>query len=364
MKAFFVNLSMLGPSPTGLGVYSEHCAGCLERYFHCNIITSSYNPATDVTIIKSPKSIAIGNGGLASLKRILYSFTQFSRNTGFFYTPTHHGIFGQRNQIITIHDLIPIHHPGQHKLQHVYFKWMLPFFLRRCRAIFTVSESVKAEISEYYKLEKDKIFVIPCGVDSKVFCPCMEDDYPLESYLLAVGTQVPHKNVEELILNWNLWKGKFKLKIISSKSKYSLLLRSLVEELKLTEQVEFLGYVSRPDLVKLYQRCTALVFPSLCEGFGLPPLEVMGCGRPAIVSDIPVHKEILGDAAIYITPGNQKSWQKAFNLLTDKAQCATKITKGIELVKHYSWGRSCEMLIKALLTVEPKLEQYRRHLYD
>lgn len=363
-KVFFINLSMLGPSPTGLGVYSKHCAECLERHFHCNIVASSYRTTTDITVIRSPENIAIGKGRLASLRRIFYSFVQFSRNKDFFYTPTHHGIFGHRNQIITIHDLIPVHHPGQHKLQHIYFKWLLPFLLRRCRAVFTVSESVKAEISQYYGLQKDKIFVIPCGIDTNVFYPHMENHHQLENYLLAVGATHPHKNVEEVLTNWPLWKGKYKLKIVSSKSRYRLALQSIVEKLKLSEHVEFLGYVQTYDLVKLYQCCTALVFPSRCEGFGLPPLEAMACGRLAIVSDIPVHKELLGDAAIYITPGNEKSWQRAFDLLANKSQCSTKINKGMELVKQYSWGRSCEMLIKALLTVEPKLEQYRKDLHD
>lgn len=355
MKRFVINLSMLGPSATGLGVYAEHCARSLEKHLNCTIISSHYTPSPGTVKISSPTEIAIGSGQLAAFRRTVYTLWGFPREEDFIYTPTHHGIFNYENQIITILDLIPLHNPSQHRFQYYYFKYLLPLIAKRARAIFTISEAVKSEISVYYSVNKEKIFVVPCGIDLNKFAPTSEIVRKSEGYLLVVGASYPHKNIEELLENWHSWKGRYKLKIASSRGKHKLFLESLVRKFELVNDVEFLGYISDEELVKLYQNCSALVFPSLCEGFGMPPLEVMACGRPAIVSDIPVHKEIMRDAAIYVTPGNSESWRNAFNILNDEKQITAKVNAGLELVKQYTWERSGDKLLEALLTVEPDL---------
>lgn len=354
-----LNLSMIGPSPTGIEIYARHCARYLESHLKCTVISSHYEPASDVSSIRSPESIAIGGGRFASLRRILYNIWKFPKINDLIYTPTHHGVLSSNNQIITIHDLISLRYPYQHKLQYLYFKYLIPKLIKRSKGIFTVSETSKSEISEYYHIDKTSIYVVPSGVDLERFCP-LKEVMGKEKYLLVVGASYPHKNIDELIANWPFWKGRYKLKIASSKGKYRLFLQSLVEKYGLVGDVEFLGYVSNGQLVNLYQNCAALVFPSLWEGFGMPPLEAMACGRPVIVSDIPVHREILSDVPIYITPGNKESWHNAFEILNDEQKIAAKIMKGLEFVKQYSWERSGEKLLEALFSVESKLGRLKR----
>jgi glycosyltransferase involved in cell wall biosynthesis len=358
---FYINLSMLGTNPTGLGIYSEHCAEYLERFFASTLLTSHYHPRTDAKVSLSPRQIAIGAGRFAAIWRAVYSIWGAPKRADFIYSPTHHGFRGIENQVITILDLIAIHHPKQHKMQYLYFRYFLPSIVKKCRAIFTISETAKADICDFYSIKPEKVFIVPCGVDYKTFFPGLQDDEQLqEPYLLVVGASYPHKNIHEILLNWPLWKGKYKLKIASSRGKYKLYLQDLIEKCELENHVEFLGYVSTEELADLYRGCSALLFPSLWEGFGLPPIEVLASGRPAIVSDIPVHKEILGDAAIYVTPGNFESWRNAFGVLNDQQQINQQISRGLSLVQQYSWERVGQELVKSLLAVEPRLEKLKK----
>jgi glycosyltransferase involved in cell wall biosynthesis len=352
---FVVNLSMLGQKNTGLGVYASHCAAILEEKFFCSIIASAYKSQYGTNVIHSPADIGFGTSSYASIKRIFYSAFMFPNNIDFVYTPTHHGVFGHNNQVITIHDLISVHHPKQHKFQYYYFRYVLPQLIQKCKAIFTVSEIAKQDICEYYHLKPEMIYVIPNGVDISRFYP-KEISIASSQYLLVVGAAYQHKNIHELISNCQYWRKKYKLKIVSSRGKYAHYLKNLVSQYNLENDVEFCGYVTQEQLVELYQNCKALVFPSLWEGFGIPPLEALACGRPAIVSDITVHREILGDAAFYITLGDSSSWESAFAQLENVNIVAQKVDLGRQVLKKYTWENSGHKLVDALLIVEPDLQ--------
>lgn len=364
MGRFIVNLSALGPSPGGMGVYSKHCTEYLERAFKCEILGSSYVTTTDTPVIESPKTIAMNFGRFAAFERLWYAWNSRRffpvKDNVLMYSPTQHGFF-YGNQIITVHDLIYIHYPAQHLFQHLHLKWIVPIFFKYCKAIFTVSETAKRDIAQYYSVDEKKIYVVPNGVDTRVFYPSKQESRNKNEkrYLLVIGASHRHKNIEELLENYHFWKGEYKLKITSF-GKHKLVLQSLVRKLDISDHVEFLDYVSLDDLVKLYQECVALIYPSLWEGFGIPPLEVMACGRPAVVSNIPVHREILGEAAIYVTLGDQESWRAAFLTLKDKEKVQEKIDAGLSLSRNYSWENSGIKLVDALLDVEPELAALKK----
>jgi glycosyltransferase involved in cell wall biosynthesis len=310
--------------------------------------------------IKSPESVVIGGGRFASFRRLAYSFLWRNRRDVVVYTPTHHGFWFQRRQVVTILDLIPLHHPAQHKFQYLYFKYLLPKILNRCRAVFTISRDAKNDIVRYYGINPSDVHVIPCGIDTSLFKVSAKIGSS-DNYLLVVGASYPHKNIEELLQNWPLWKGRYTLKIVSCRGAYKQHLEEYIADQGLTENVEFLGYLSNDDLVALYQNCAALVFPSLWEGFGMPPLEAMACGRPSIVSDIPVHKEVMKGSALYITPGDPQSWREAFALMSDNETITQKLKAGEELVTRYTWDASGEALMQALLSVFPELKDLVHH---
>lgn len=347
---------MLGSSPTGIGVYAEHCARFLERHFACTVVSSQYIPGSQ-RHIQSPENIVIGASRRAPFKRIFYLWKGFPKVEGLVYTPTHHGIIGRGNQIITILDLIPLRFPSQHRFQYYYFKCLLPKIMRGCPAVFTISESVKKEINAYYNFPMEKIHVVPCGLDQEKYSPASSANHAERAYLLVVGAAYLHKNIHEILQNCELWRKHYSLKIVGSRGTYREYLRKLVVKYHLSDSVEFSGYLSDPMIVKLMQGCKALIYPSLCEGFGMPPLEVMACGRPVIVSNISVHKEIFADVPIYITPGNKKSWENAFTFLENKSLIDERIVKGLDLVKLYTWRRSGEILADTLGNIMAELDK-------
>uniref|UniRef100_UPI0025FFBB31 glycosyltransferase family 4 protein n=1 Tax=uncultured Thiodictyon sp. TaxID=1846217 RepID=UPI0025FFBB31 len=345
-------------SPGGGGIYSKKCTEAIERKINCSVVSSCYD-TNSRHHVKCPDSIAIGASGGASLKRFFYLWKGFPKFEGVIYTPTHHGLLGRDNQIVTILDLIPLRFPSQYRFAYYYFKYLLPSIMKKSLAVFTISNSVKYEIAEYYKYPLEKIYVVPCGVDQEKFCPSATRRILNKPYLLVIGAASYHKNTHEIFINSDKWKAKYRLKIIGSplNGKYREYLQKVVEKYGLQEAVEFLGYLSDIEMIGLMQDCEALVYPSLCEGFGMPPLEVMACGRPVIVSDIPVHKELCGDVPIYITPGNQQSWGNAFSRLEDHLFIADRIAKGLNQIKPYTWQKSGEILIDTLLHLIPDLAE-------
>lgn len=351
-----LNISMLGKKPTGLGVYANCCANAICKNFNVKIITGEVFPKHSNILFKAPNSISLGNGKLAAIKRMLWMRSLKFDKKSLIYSPTHHGFSHVENQIITIHDLICLRYPSQHKSQFLFFKYALPKILKKCRAVFTVSNCTKNDISKIYDYPRDKIHVVPNGVDSHIFTETniVEKN---NNFLLMVGAKYPHKNVDEVISMSDYWSQKFTLKIASCTGEYRKHLENQAKKKRILHRIEFLDYIERDELIKLYQSCHALIYPSKWEGFGIPPLEALSCQKPVIASNIPVHKEILGDAAFYVTLGNKNSWRLAFKELEINEIITQKHEFASTVLNKYTWNQSSNQLIEALYKVEPELIQ-------
>lgn len=343
MEKITLNMSMIGEKNTGLGVYALNCRRELKNIFECKEILSNLNlPNIDMknTII-SPKNITLGYSKWASLNRLIYSKKIALRSDlGFVYTPTQHGLIGYKNQVITIHDLICIHKPEQHKIQYWYFKYILPHIIKDCKAIFTVSNTAKRDICSYYHVSEDFVYVIPNALEDNSIIEDIRD----EGYLLVVGAAYEHKNIHELINNDKYWKDKYKLKIVSARGSYGDYLKGLIKQRNLEDIVEIKGFVSDKELDELYRNCSALVYPSLWEGFGIPPLEAMRYQKPVILSDIDVFREIFEKAAIYINIGNSLSWKNAFEDLYNINKLIKLKDIEMKILNKYTWGKNKKYL--------------------
>ena len=352
------NLSMLGPQPTGLGVYAENCAhGLAERFKLALIAGSGALPRADV-LARAPQSVAIGGGKLAAIRRQLWMRTLSFGDDTLVYSPTHHGLPGVQEQIITIHDMICLRFPSQHRPQYLYFRFGLPRLLKRCRAVFTVSETTRQDIAATYGYPLERIYVVPNGVDASAFSPD-PSARPADPFLLMVGARYSHKNVDEVLDVASLWSKQFRLVVTSCSGDYRAALAKKVAALGLGSRVEFTDYLSRADLLRLYQGCSALVYPSKWEGFGIPPLEALACGSPVIVSDIPVHREVLGGAAFFVRLGDPTSWAEALDALQADSEVAARMEVAGERLRRFTGARAVDALEQALLAVEPRLEACR-----
>jgi glycosyltransferase involved in cell wall biosynthesis len=165
-----------------------------------------------------------------------------------------------------------------------------------------------------------------------------------------VGASWKHKNAIEVLEEHDSWERAFRLKILAGDGQYCEQLKQRATELGISEKVDFLHVVSEAGLDSLYRGCSALVYPSRMEGFGLPPLEAMAYGKPVIVSDIPVFREILEDAPYFVELGNSESWKLAFSeVLRARSEAeARRSMEGVALASKYSRERMCIALTAAL----------------
>lgn len=351
MTQLLVNATTLTNRPTGLGVYSSNCISAISHHLDAEYISSE--PRSRFT---APKGIEIGSGKLGAIKRAIWLNTRRVGTEYLLYSPTHHGCMLAQRQIITIHDLIAVRQPKQHPNQYRYFKYFLPHLLDRCEAVFTVSEFTKNEIFEFYKYPLAKIHVVPNGVNREIFEESNVSRTATTPYILVVGANYPHKNIDELLRNFSFWKDAYHLVIASCTGSERGRLSEMVAKLGLDDSVKFPGYLSLNELIDLYRGASALVYPSLIEGFGIPPLEAIACGTPVIASNIPVLREVLGDSAFFISIGDVESWRKAFSAIRDANEIQKFRNLREPLLQKWTWERSAERLISAILSVEPNVK--------
>ncbi len=249
------------------------------------------------------------------------------------------------NQIMTIHDVSHERYPQWFsKNYYRFYHYMMPRIGRKAHAILTVSEFSKREIVETLGLDAGKIHVVHSNVP---FHDKPSEDEILnyrrnpsgDRYVIAVSSMDPRKNFERLVDAFNKIDDKsVKLYIIgmSFKAFNTPDLQKLIGE-----NVFLPGYISDDALQNMYQNAILSVYPSLYEGFGLPPLESMTYGCPAINSDIPALREVSEDAALYIDPYDVGDMAMKINkLLADESLQQDLRVKGLEQIKKYSWEKS------------------------
>jgi glycosyltransferase involved in cell wall biosynthesis len=224
---------------------------------------------------------------------------------------------------------------------------------RRSDRILTVSEASKRDILHFFNVPPEKIVVVYNAIDEHFRVTPAEEDvarvrerYQLDhQFVLYVGNIKPHKNLVRLIEAFaELRRTGFdevKLLIIGDQISKLPALRRAVHGHKLHKHVRFLGYVSDQTLGVLYRLASAFVFPSLYEGFGLPPLEAMASGTPVVISNVSSLPEVAGDAAVLVDPYDVESIVDGMRrILSDPALAAELRRKGVERAREFSWERS------------------------
>ncbi len=262
------------------------------------------------------------------------------------WSPCNIGPVFAEDHVITIHDAATFTGPEWFSLPfRMYYRLIFPLLGRKARRVLTSSLFSKGEIVRYGIADAEKIRVIPGGVSpqftqtsSKIF------DFP---YILTVGSRDPRKNTARLIESWGRLPADIKKKrrlIIAGRELQSF---SPEGHREIPDDVRFAGYVADNDLPALYSGADAFVFPSLYEGFGLPPLEAMACGCPVISSDTASLPEVCGDAAYYINPYSIESITDGIEkVLTDEALRQSLRKKGLDRAKLLSWEKAAKEHIR------------------
>lgn len=251
-------------------------------------------------------------------------------------------VFYPGRMIITIHDLTILHfNTGKattlplpiYKLRRLGYYLILAVGLIRSKKVIAVSETTKKEIIDHFHMPAEKIAVTYEGIDEhlKIQDSQLKKTLIDGSYLLYVGNAYPHKNLESLTRAFKEVKGKTKLVLVGKEDFFYKRLKKETNE----DRIIFYGEAKDSELANLYAHATALVFPSLMEGFGLPALEAISMGCPVVCSDIPVLHEILGEQALYFDPNSPHDIQQKIERALEHPKKPTNVKS---LIDRFQWS--------------------------
>lgn len=362
-KKVLINGSMIGENPTGVGIVSINVLKLLSKIPNRNFDVMVFTSAKldiEFPIFKLTNLLRADKyGKIAAIFRFLWNqinLTIYGIKYNLCYSSTTHASIFLKNQIITINDLICISFPNNHKLQYYYFKYVVPIFVRRAKHIITISEFVKEDIIRFYNCSPDKISVVYCGFEKEAFrlnnnlnlSFFLEEklcEMNKKSFVLAVGATYKHKNIESVIKSFEKSKTRQDNALVivggGGQSSYIESLKELTLELKLQNDVIFLGYVKKDELIQLYNNAIILIYLSFYEGFGLPLLEAIACGCPVLASDIPVFHEICGNNISYVSP---LDIIQIANRMDEMVFMPNKVKINEGMLDKYSWEKTAQSI--------------------
>lgn len=341
----FINARFLTQNMTGVQRYAVEICLVLKRMIGndiefvspCNIIQKKYAEMLNVRIIGRHKGHIWEQIDLPSYLRKNDNplLLNLCNTAPLFY----------KNKIVTVHDVaykvFPQTYPKSFLL---YYNLMIPRLLNGSRHVVTVSQFSKEEICRYYHIDNNKVSVVYNAV-SEHFKPFRS---PGDSvYFLAVSSMNYRKNfiyILDAFCKYQVMGGKEYLYIIGDLKNASF---KEIDLCKYTSnpKIKFLGRVSDEELIKFYSNAVAFVYPSLYEGFGIPPLEAQACGCPAICAQASCLPEVFGDSVLYCNTYDSDSLVSAFKkIVSDKDLRKSLCEKGNINAGKYSWEKSAKKL--------------------
>jgi glycosyltransferase involved in cell wall biosynthesis len=259
--------------------------------------------------------------------------------------------------VVTVYDLSFIHFPDAFRpWNRLYLSYFTAWSVRKARRVIAISESTRQDVVSCFGLPVERVDVVYCGVDG-LFRPLPVAE--IESFrqrrglpgefIFFIGTLEPRKNLETLVKAYARLLARYrgsgsdtpKLVIGGAKGWYYERVFAAVEELGLTRNVIFPGYIAQEELPWWYGAAKLFVYPSYYEGFGLPVLEAMRCGVPVITSNVSALPEVAGGAGLLVEPMNVEGLAEAMHrLLQDAALSAELCQLGLERAARFSWERT------------------------
>ncbi len=262
----------------------------------------------------------------------------------------------RKRAVVTIHDCIHLLFPQYlpSRLAWQYARLMMGRAVRRSDLVLTVSEASRRDILRFYpEADPERVEVVPNAIDETILEDPGEEEmervrerYQIRGrFVLYAGNIKPHKNLERLVAAFGLLKQRghddLKLMIIGEEVNRYGPLRRRMEGAGVRHDVRFFGFVPETTLAALYRMASVFAFPSLYEGFGLPPLEAMACGTPVVTSRISSLPEVVGEAAELVDPYSVEDIARGLEAVLGNGEWAAELVRrGRERVRHFSWERS------------------------
>lgn len=275
-------------------------------------------------------------------------------------------LWNRQRNILTVHDLSLQLHPEYHEAKLVRrARRRLPLMLRSAALIIAVSESMKSEICEHLKVKPERVVVTP-EAPRRNFQPLAISETTRTrerlgikpDFILTVGTIEPRKNLLTLVqaLDQILRTTSLRPQLVIAGAEGWLMneLYSFIKNNNLGESLRFIGYTADEDLQALYSSCRVSVYPSLYEGFGLPPLEAMACGAPVITSRIPTIVETVGETAVLVDPLNVEELASSIvRVWSDEKLRAQLSQAGLRQAGQFSWAKTAKLTLGVYHQVLP-----------
>lgn len=275
-------------------------------------------------------------------------------------------LFYNKPFVVTIHDLLLLHFPTRaasalgpisYFIKNIAYRIILRHAIRDSKHVFAPSEFTKQDIIKTFGLKRDKITVTPLGIsDFQSTSNATADKYKIiKPFVLYVGVAYPHKNLDGLIEAWKIFCGRhgdnYEL-VLTGKINYFYEKIMRLAEKKDIHNITFTGFVPDEDLPTLYRSASLYIFPSLYEGFGLPPLEAMQYGLPVASSNAACLPEILRDAVLYFDPRNSDDIADTiWRGLTDRQIREQLNQKSVQLIHNFSWKNTANATLEGYKNV-------------
>lgn len=252
-----------------------------------------------------------------------------------------------KNKIITVHDIAFKVYPQTYSKSFLcLYNWLIPRIIKNSQQIITVSHFSEQEIIRFYPAAKGKTSVVYNAV-SEHFKRVYNEVLKREKYFLAVSSLNHRKNLLTVLQAFDKISTQIediKLYLIGDLKTESFVQIDLSKYLK-NPRIKILGRVSDNELVEYYSNALGFLYPSLYEGFGIPPLEAQHCDCPVLVSNASCLPEVFQDSAVYCDPLSIESIQTGMLQLMDKEVRESLRAKGYENMKRFSWEQSTKTII-------------------
>jgi glycosyltransferase involved in cell wall biosynthesis len=371
-----INASILDDQPTGMGVYAvnvvRELAGLADSGDRLTVFTGYPAAFADcnVEIVALSPLTQPRYGKAGGVWRFLWTQTGLpARVLGgrfdLLYQLTHHGLpyrIPELAQVLTIQTDVQVafEFPHQHRLQHHYFRHVVPRLLQASSAVITTSKYARSVLQRIYGVDPGKLHYAYNAYDPACFtaAPALGDRgvmarYGLEpnGYVLTVGATYPHKNIEVLLSAFDSWAhagGASRLCIAGYRPSYLMpLLRRLDPELR--SRVVAIPYLAQPELAAVYRGAVCLVVPSFHESFGMPCVEAMACGCPVLAARASALGEVCGDAAHYIDPAAPRTITEALiQLGADSDRVRSLRSAGLRRATRFTWRATANAVYEVL----------------
>jgi glycosyltransferase involved in cell wall biosynthesis len=271
-------------------------------------------------------------------------------------------VFHGGRTVVTVHDLLPVTHPEYCDRDYAQrFTKQASGAIPRAERIVAVSNYTAQLIEECYRISPDRIRCVPNGVDETFSPPADSEDageaarkFGIEGpYLLYVGSGQSRKNLVRVIEAYGMARSSamrdHSLVLAGYLGRDLTALNAACRSLDPEARVHMPGYIDRADLPKLYGAATAFVFPSIVEGFGIPPLEAMACGCPVLTSTAAALREVVDDAALTVDPFDVDAISEGLHRLVEESDLRRDLKdRGLKRARKFSWDRTAAETLQVI----------------